>query len=171
MRRLPRGDMLREVKTADEGRPAQLQSEPTMKTFDLSKALTAAASIIAVVILLSGAAPVANAADVNGAWASNLEVCNKVFVKTAGRVAFTKNADLHGSGFIIDGNGVRGKLANCKIKTRKQDGNLVRLIASCATDVMLSDIELTLKVIDDNKIARVFEGMPELETPYYRCPQ
>jgi hypothetical protein len=47
----------------------------------------------------------------------------------------------------------------------------VHLIATCATDVMLSNMELTLKVIDDNKVARVFAGMPELETYYYRCPQ
>jgi hypothetical protein len=32
-------------------------------------------------------------------------------------------------------------------------------------------MELTLKVIDDNKVVRVFAGMPELETLYYRCPQ
>jgi hypothetical protein len=126
--------------------------------------------IVLTAFLLLSAVPAAYGADVNGAWASSLEACNKVFVKQAGRVSFTKNADLHGSGFIIDGGGVRGKLATCKIKTRKQDGDLVRLIAACATDVMLSDIELTLRVIDDNKIARVFDGMPELETFYYRCP-
>jgi hypothetical protein len=85
----------------------------------------------------------AHAADINGVWASDVAVCNKVFTKKA----------------------------NCKIKTRKQEGDLVHLIATCATDVMLSNMELTLKVIDDNKIARVFAGLPELETLYYRCPQ
>ena len=112
-----------------------------------------------------------HAADINGVWASDVAVCNKVFTKKAGRVSFTKNADIHGSGFILDPGSVRGKLANCKIKTRKQDGDLVHLIASCATDVMLDNMELTLKLIDDNKIARVFAGIPELETLYYRCPQ
>jgi hypothetical protein len=108
---------------------------------------------------------------VNGVWASDVAACNKVFTKKGGRVSFAKDADVHGSGFILDPGSVRGKLANCKIKTRKQDGNMVHLIATCATDVMLSNMELTLKVIDDNKIARVFAGMPELETLYYRCPQ
>ena len=112
-----------------------------------------------------------HAADVNGAWASDVAVCNKVFTKKAGRVSLTKDADLYGRGFILDGNAIRGKLANCKIKTRKQDGDLVRLVASCATDVMLDNMELTLKVIDDNKIERVFDGLPEMDTPYYRCPQ
>ena len=114
---------------------------------------------------------VVHAADINGVWASDVAVCNKVFTKKGGRVSFAKYADIHGSGFILDDNSIRGKLANCKIKTRKQDGDLVHLVATCATDVMLDNMELTLKVIDDNKVARVFAGLPELETLYYRCPR
>ncbi|MGB8485480.1 MAG: hypothetical protein WCD67_04345 [Xanthobacteraceae bacterium] len=121
--------------------------------------------------VLITSATVTHAADINGVWASDTAVCNKVFTKESGRVAFAKDADIHGSGFILEPGSVRGKLANCKIKTRKQDGDLVHLVASCATDMMLSNMELTLKVIDDNKVARVFAGMPELETLYYRCPQ
>ncbi|MGA8229000.1 MAG: hypothetical protein WCA55_20995 [Xanthobacteraceae bacterium] len=121
--------------------------------------------------VLISSATVTHAADINGVWASDTAVCNKVFTKKSGRVAFAKDADIHGSGFILEPGSVRGKLANCKIKTRKQDGDLVHLVASCATDMMLSNMELTLKVIDDNKVARVFAGMPELETLYYRCPQ
>jgi hypothetical protein len=112
----------------------------------------------------------AHAADINGVWASDVAVCSKIFVKKAGRVSLAKNADLYGRGFILEPGSVRGKFANCKIKTRKQDGDLVRLIATCATDVMLDNLELTLKPIDDNKIARVFAGLPEMETLYYRCP-
>ena len=121
--------------------------------------------------VLISSATVTHAADINGVWASDTAVCNKVFTKKSGRVAFAKDADIHGSGFILEPGSVRGKLANCKIKTRKQDGDLVHLVASCATDMMLSNMELTLKVINDNKVARVFSGMPELETLYYRCPQ
>jgi hypothetical protein len=121
--------------------------------------------------VLISSATVTHAADINGVWASDTAVCNKVFTKKSGRVAFAKDADIHGSGFILEPGSVRGKLANCKIKTRKQDGDLVHLVASCATDMMLSNMELTLKVIDDNKVARVFAGMPELETLYYRCLQ
>ena len=89
--------------------------------------------------LLFGSATVVHAADVNGVWASDTEACNKVFTKKGGRVSFAKDADIHGSGFILD--------------------------------MMLSNMELTLKAIDDNKVVRVFAGMPELETLYYRCPQ
>ena len=45
-------------------------------------------------------------------------------------------------------------------------------IASCATDIMLSDVELALKIIDKDRVARFFPGMPELGVPaYYRCPR
>ena len=115
--------------------------------------------------VLISSATVTHAADINGVWESDTAVCNKVLTNKSGRVAFAKDADIHGSGFILEPGSVRGKLANCKIKTRKQDGDLVHLVASCATDMMLSNMELTLKVIDDNKVARV------LETLYYRCPQ
>jgi hypothetical protein len=112
-----------------------------------------------------------HAADINGVWASDVAVCNKIFTKKGGRISLAKDADIYGRGFILDAGSVRGKLANCKIKTRKQDGDLVRLVASCATDVMLDSMELTLRVVDDNKIERVFVGLPEMDTPYYRCPQ
>jgi hypothetical protein len=113
----------------------------------------------------------ANAVDLSGAWASAPGACTQIFQKKGARLALTSRANTSGAGFVIDGNSIRGKVANCKIKTRKEEGDLVRLIANCATDVMLSDVEVTLKVIDNNKIARVFAGMPEMETPYYRCPR
>lgn len=121
--------------------------------------------------LLMNASSGAKAADVVGVWASDAAVCNKIFTRKGSQISLAKGGDPYGRGFIIEGNAIRGKLANCKIKSRKQDGNVVYLIAACATDVMLSDVELALKIIDDNKITRVFAGMPELETPYYRCPK
>jgi hypothetical protein len=121
--------------------------------------------------LLMNASSEARAADVVGVWASDAAVCNKIFARKGAQVSLAKGGDPYGRGFIIEGNTIRGKLANCKIKSRKQDGNVVYLIAACATDVMLSDVELALKIIDDNKITRVFAGMPEMETPYYRCPK
>ena len=119
--------------------------------------------------LVSGSA--ANAVDLSGAWASAPGACAQIFQKKGASLALTSRANVSGAGFVIDGNNIRGKVANCKIKTRKEEGDLVRLIANCASDTMLSDVELTLKVIDNNKIARVFAGMPEMETPYYRCPR
>ncbi len=82
----------------------------------------------------------AAAADIEGMWASDARLCTKIFVKRGNSFVMAKNADLFGSGFIIDGRKIRGKLASCNIKTTKEDGAMVHLIAACATDVMLSDV-------------------------------
>jgi hypothetical protein len=130
-----------------------------------------AGALIVLCFLLSAGSPTALAADVNGAWATDVTVCDKIFRKKGGVLALSNRSDTLGGGFIIDGDAIRGKNANCKIKARKQAGDLVHFVAACATDLMLSNYELTLKVIDDNRVARVFAGMPEMETPYYRCPR
>jgi hypothetical protein len=64
---------------------------------------------------------------------------------------------------------LRGKLATCKIKSRREDGDTVHMIAACATDIMLSDVQFSLKVVDQNKIMRIFPGVPDMQQSYERC--
>jgi hypothetical protein len=109
------------------------------------------------------------AAGIDGAWATNTSVCSKVFAKRGDRIAVTKDADLYGSGFVIDGKHIRGKVLTCAIKTRKQDGNIVHIIAICSNDVALQNYQFTVKLDEENKITRTYPGLPELDTPYYRC--
>jgi len=92
-----------------------------------------------------------------------------VFVKTGARVSFAKDSELSGGGFIIDDNQIRAPAATCRIKATKLDGDSTHMIAACATDIMLSDVQLSLKSIDENKILRLFPNMPGMEIPYYRC--
>jgi hypothetical protein len=112
----------------------------------------------------------AHAFDLTGAWSSNVSECNSVFVKRGKSIGFRKESDLHASGFVLEGGRIRGKLASCRIKSRKEDGNMINTVAACATDIMLSDVQFSVKVIDDNKIVRVFPGLPEMEYSYDRCP-
>lgn len=117
-------------------------------------------------VLLGSAAP---AMDLDGAWATDRAVCPKIFVKTGGSIAFRPESELHGSGFIIEGNTIRGTSARCTIKARKEDGATVHLLASCATDIMLSSMQFSVKVIGPDKISRVFPGMDGMELGYDRC--
>ncbi len=110
------------------------------------------------------------ATDLNGVWASDPAVCNKVFVTKAGKISFRRDADLHGSGFIIDGQRIRGRVATCKLLRTKVEVPVVHMIASCATDVMLSNVQLTVRVLEPDKINRVFPGLEDMEMPFYRCP-
>jgi hypothetical protein len=116
-----------------------------------------------------GSVSIAQAVDLNGIWASDVSVCKKVFVKNGTKISFSKNADLYGSGFIIEKDRIRGPIATCNIKSRKEVGETIHLIAACATDIMLSSVPFSVKVMDDNTIARIYPDIPEMSTTYYRC--
>ena len=117
------------------------------------------------------ASPV-SATDLNGSWATDASVCNKVFVKKGEGISFAQDSDQYGGGFILEGNKVRGQMQTCTIKARKEDGNVVHMLAACASDIMASNIQFSARVIDDNTIARIFPGMPdELSIRYSRCPK
>ena len=112
----------------------------------------------------------ADAVDLNGAWASDAGQCAKVFVRQGGKLGFTEMSDVYGGGFIIDGDQIVGKFARCRIKARKNDGVNVNLVAACATDIMLSSVQFSLKELDANSIARLFPGIEDMEISYHRCP-
>ena len=71
----------------------------------------------------------------------------------------------------MEGNKVRGQMQTCVIKARKEDGNLVHMLASCADDIMASNIQFSARIVDDNTITRIFPGLPDnLAIKYSRCP-
>jgi hypothetical protein len=112
----------------------------------------------------------ASAFDLTGAWAGDAENCAKVFGRKGGQIIFTENSDVYGSGFIVDGDQIVGKYARCRIKARKVDGQNINLIAACASDIMLSSVQLSAKEIDADTLLRLFPGMEGMEIKYYRCP-
>ena len=71
----------------------------------------------AIVVLLLGSSlllPVpAHAVELTGAWANQADLCSSV--KKGNGVVFAELSDLYGSGFIIEGNRIRGKAAKCTI--------------------------------------------------------
>ena len=107
--------------------------------------------------------------DLSGLWASNGSVCTKVFAKDGNRVSFRKDSHIYGGGFIIDGNSIRDEIANCEITSKKEEGNLIHMIAACGSDILLRNIQVSLRVINDNQITRTFPGMPDITNNYVRC--
>jgi hypothetical protein len=126
-------------------------------------------AIVQILGLTSALSP-AHAFDLNGAWASDANLCSKIFENNGKEISFHRDSELHGSGFIIDGKTIRGKAAKCAIKTRKDAGDIINLIASCATDIMLSNMQFSLRVVNEDKISRIFPGMEGMELSYDRCP-
>jgi hypothetical protein len=111
------------------------------------------------------------ALQLTGAWAPDVDKCDKIFVRRgrAKQIDFAEFSGIHGGGFIIEADRVRGKFAKCRIKTRKEDGDSLNLIAGCATDIMLSNVQFVLKAVDDDNITRVFPGLEGMEVKYHRC--
>ena len=105
-----------------------------------------------------------------GAWANDLSACEKIFTKKGGALVFKDKSDIYGSGFIVDRDQIRGRAARCRITSRKETGDVTHLLASCSTDIMLSTIQFSVKVKNDNTIVRLFPGMEGLELQYERCP-
>ena len=128
-------------------------------------------SAIAVVLLsLVVLQPVeARAFDFTGAWASQADLCKLVFTKKGNRVVFAELSDLFGSGFIVDGSRIRGKSAQCTIKSKKQEGDSLELSTACATSIMNQSVHFSLKVIDDNSVSRLFSEIPGMTLKYSRC--
>ena len=112
----------------------------------------------------------ANALELNGAWATGDDNCAKVFARKGAQLGFTDMSDVYGGGFIVDGDQIIGKFARCRIKARKDSGPNVNLIAACATDMMLSSVQFSLKELDTNSLVRQFPGMEDMEIRYHRCP-
>jgi hypothetical protein len=107
--------------------------------------------------------------ELGGAWASQADLCKLVFTKKGNRIVFAEFADLFGSGFIVDGKGIRGKTVQCTIKSKKQEGDSLELSAACATSIMTSSVNFSLKVIDDNNLSRLFPEIPGMTLKYSRC--
>ena len=128
-------------------------------------------SRILAVLLIAGLALIgrAHAGEIEGAWATDDEHCNKVFENRNGRTVLSQDSDMYSGGFVIDGDRITGKMARCTIKNRKRDGDTMHLLAACATDIMFSSVQFSLRLPEDGRLTRIFPGMDDIEINYRRC--
>ncbi|MGY4474111.1 hypothetical protein [Bradyrhizobium sp. USDA 3364] len=113
----------------------------------------------------------AGAFDLTGAWATSADQCRKVFAHKgrANQLTFTNFSGVYGGGFIAEPDRLRGKFESCKIKSRKDEGQNVNIIVSCASGIMVSNVQFFLKAVNDDTITRQFPGIEGMEVNYYRC--
>lgn len=130
--------------------------------------LSTAASCALLAVSLAQPGPAA-AFDLNGAWASDSDNCAKVFVRKGAQVTFAEMSEVYGGGFIIEGDQITGKSARCRIKARKEDGKTINLVAACATEIMLQNVQFSLREVDANSVTRLFPGMDGMAINYARC--
>jgi hypothetical protein len=149
------------------GKPIGAPDRPDQE-IDMNSRIAVVRSTLVTLSIVCGGFSV-QAADINGVWVSDTSACSKAFEKSKGRVSFSKDAGIYVSGFIIDGNQIRGKIANCTINRRKDEGAIVNLIAVCSTDIAIDTIQFRLRMDGPNKLVREFPGLPELQMSYERC--
>jgi hypothetical protein len=106
----------------------------------------------------------------NGMWASDTGNCEKIFAIKGNQPTFREDSDMFGSGFIVDADQIRGRTAQCKIIRSRTEESTIYMMSSCATDIMLSNVELRLKIINENQIDRIFPGFEGSTFTYFRCP-
>jgi hypothetical protein len=108
------------------------------------------------VLILSSSS---HAFDLAGTWATDANICPKIFQRKGKNVSFRPESEVYGSGFIVEGTSIEEGPQSANIKARRQEGEILFLIAACATDIMLSDVQFSLKIVSDNKVSRIFPGM------------
>src|SRR5262249_48970133 len=126
-----------------------------MPRFDRFAAL--AAALLATAVALPARA---RALHLPRARATDADLCHPAFTKKDNQIGFADISHLYGSGFIVDGNQVRGKAAQCTIDSKKQEGDRIELSAACASSIMTQTVEFNLKIIDDNTVNRIFHEIP-----------
>jgi hypothetical protein len=112
----------------------------------------------------------ANAFELDGVWTTDSSQCSKMFEKKHQTISLRPKSDIYGSGFIVEGNKIRGKLLTCEITDRKQAGAVLNLAARCSTSIaLLSPTEFSLKINDDNHITRTLADFDNMSVTYARC--
>src|SRR5262249_54391605 len=109
------------------------------------------------------------AADLSGAWTIDASACGQVFTRENNRLAFKKDADLNAGGIIVQGREITGTFQKYTVKSMRDDGSNVQVIASCSDGVAYSDITFDVQVSGENKITLSTKGPVPMETPYVRC--
>lgn len=112
----------------------------------------------------------AYAADLDGAWASNPNVCSQIFIMKNNKISKAHYADMYGRGFVIEGDEVTDELATCHIKDRKVDGNIIRLTSDCSTSMGNFTDQIILRLDGNDRVTRFSVGTRETGLAYFHCP-
>jgi hypothetical protein len=125
-------------------------------------------AVVVLVLLVMQSASI-RAADLNGAWTVDASACGQVFTKENNKLVFKPDADLNAGGFIVQGRQITGTFQKCTIKSLRDDGPDLKIIAACSDGVAVSDVTFDLKISGENKITLSSKAPVPMEAPYFRC--
>lgn len=125
---------------------------------------------LATLVLLVMQSASIQAADLNGAWTIDASACGQIFTKENNRLAFKKDADLHAGGLIVQGRQVTGTFEKCTVKSLRDEGPNMRIIASCSDGVSISEMAFDVTFSGENNITLSSKEPVPVQMPYVRCP-
>ena len=126
-------------------------------------------SLLVMLVFLVTQSASTQAANLNGAWTVDASACGQVFVKENNKLTFRPDADLHAGGVIVQGKQITGTFQKCTVKSLRDDGSNVQVIASCSDGVAVSDVAFDLKISGENRITLSSKEPVPVEMPYVRC--
>ena len=109
------------------------------------------------------------AADLNGAWTVDASACGDMFTKENNKLAFKKDADIDAGGLIVQGKQITGTFQKCTVKSLRDDGPNLRVIASCSDGVAVSDVAFDVKISGEDRMTLSSKEPVPVEMPYVRC--
>jgi hypothetical protein len=151
-----------------ETEAALILTEGAEAMFNLSRSTGLCVLLACSGFLLSSQA---QAFDLTGAWATGADQCNKIFVKKGDQISFAQYSEEFGRGFVADGNEIRSKTTRCTIKSRKEVGDTIDFHAACASEIMASSVQVTIKILDYISLVRIFQdpAFKGMDLTFYRC--
>jgi hypothetical protein len=120
-------------------------------------------------ILLVTQSVSAQAADLSGAWTNDASACGQIFTKKDNKLAFKPDADLHAGGLIVEGKQITGTFQKCTVKSLRDDGSNMKVIAACSDGIAISDMEVDVKITGENKMTLSSQKPVPVEMLYVRC--
>jgi hypothetical protein len=124
--------------------------------------------LVLLVLLVTQSAST-QAAELNGAWAVDGSACGQVFTKENNKLAFKQDADLHAGGLIVQGKKITGTFQKCTVKSLRDDGSNVQVIASCSDGVTVSDVAVDVKISGENRMTLSSKEPVPVAMSYVRC--
>lgn len=125
--------------------------------------------LLVLLVLLVAQSDSVQAADLEGAWTVDAASCAQVFTKENNKLAFRRDADLHAGGLIVQGKKITGTFQKCTVKSLRDNGSNMKVIASCSDGVAFSDIAFDLKFSGENAITLTQKEPVPIEMSYVRC--
>ncbi|KYH03558.1 hypothetical protein [Bradyrhizobium sp. DOA1] len=125
--------------------------------------------LLLLALCIAGVAP-AQAVDLTGGWVIDFANCNKVFSKENGKLAFKPDADLYAGGLIVDGRRITGTFQKCNVRSVRDDGENMQVVAACSDGIVVSDVTFDLTMSGDNKLTLSSKQPTPVEMRYSRCP-